>query len=273
LERAEENHELSNRARTAAANLGAMLRIMREMVERGASPADVLEQILERTGYVEELEADGSIEALGRVENLKELVGVAREFAAENPESGVREFLEQIALVSDADELIDESGAVTMMTLHIAKGLEFPVVFMVGMEDGVFPHMRSMTDPAELEEERRLAYVGITRAKERLYLTHAWSRSLWGGSNYNPPSRFLHEIPEELVRLVESSGDSDEKQIPATERRTISLGVGDEVFHERWGRGTVVAVSGRGQNAEASVHFEDEGTKRLLLAYAPLQRI
>ncbi len=273
LQRADENPDLGPRAKTAAANVGALLRVLREIAERGSDPADVLEAVLERTGYIEELEADGSIEALGRVENLKELVGVAREFAAENPEGGVREFLEQVALVSDADELVEEGGAVTMMTMHIAKGLEFPVVVMVGMEDGVFPHMRSMTDPAELEEERRLAYVGITRAKERLYLTHAWSRSLYGGSNYNPPSRFLHEIPEELVRSIESTGESDESQIPPNERRTLSLAVGDEVFHERWGRGVVTAVSGRGRNAEASVHFEDEGTKRLLLAYAPLQRV
>jgi ATP-dependent DNA helicase UvrD/PcrA len=273
VDRAEENQDLGPRARSSISGVADLLRGLRELVGHGVGPADVLEQILDRTGYVEELDADGSIEALGRVENLKELVGGAREFHEENPEAGVREFLETVALVSDADELVEEGGSVTLMTLHIAKGLEFPVVFIVGLEDGVFPHMRSMTDPAELEEERRLAYVGITRAKERLYLTHAWSRSLWGGSNYNPPSRFLHEIPEELIRLVESSGESDEKQIPTSERRTISLAVGDEVFHERWGRGTVVAVSGRGQNAEASVNFEDEGTKRLLLAYAPLQKV
>ena len=273
VDRVEENTELGSRALSAVGGVADLLRGLRELVQRGVGPADVLEQLLDRTGYIEELEADRSIEALGRVENLKELVGVAREYHEENPGGGVRQFLEQVALVSDADELVDESGAVTLMTLHIAKGLEFPVVFIVGLEDGVFPHMRSMTDPAELEEERRLAYVGITRAKERLYLTHAWSRSLYGGSNYNPPSRFLHEIPEELVRLVEATGESDEKQIPPSERRTISLAVGDEVFHERWGRGTVVAVSGRGQNAEATVHFEDEGSKRLLLAYAPLQRI
>jgi len=273
LERAEENTELGPRARSSAASVGALFRGLRELIERGVGPADVLEQILDRTGYVAELEADASIEALGRIENLKELVGVAREFHEENPEGGVREFLEQVSLVSDADELVEEGGSVTMMTLHIAKGLEFPVVFIVGLEDGVFPHMRSMTDPAELEEERRLAYVGITRAKERLYLTHAWSRSLWGGSNYNPPARVLHGSPEALVRLVGSTGSSDEQQIPPTERRTLSLSVGDEVFHERWGRGTVVAVSGRGPNAEATVHFEDEGSKRLLLAYAPLQRV
>jgi DNA helicase-2/ATP-dependent DNA helicase PcrA len=272
LERAEENPDLSPRARAAVADLAGILRGLRAMVERGAPPAEVLEATLERTGYAAELEAERTIEALGRIENLKELVGVAREFSEEHPEGGVREFLEQVALVSDADEVALEDGAVTMMTLHIAKGLEFPVVFMVGMEEGVFPHLRSMTDPEELEEERRLCYVGITRAKERLYLTHAWSRSLWGGSSYNPPSRFLREIPAELVRVVEAAGEVDERAV-GSGGRALSLAVGDEVFHERWGRGTVVEVSGRGASAEASIHFPSEGTKRLLVAYAPLQRL
>ncbi|HJR18202.1 MAG TPA: DNA helicase PcrA [Actinomycetota bacterium] len=274
VDRVEENDELAARARSMVSDLSGVLRGLREKVERGAEPADVLEALLDRSGYVAELEADRSIEAVGRVENLKELVGVAREFSSDNAEGGVREFLEQIALVSDADEITGEEGAVTMMTLHIAKGLEFPVVFIVGLEDGVFPHVRSMTDPAELEEERRLAYVGITRAKERLYLTHAWQRSLWGGSNFNPPSRFLKEIPEELVHAVQA-GDESEKLAEMVQPKSaaLSLAVGDDVFHERWGRGTVVAVSGRGNSAEASVHFESEGTKRLLLAYAPLQRI
>jgi DNA helicase-2/ATP-dependent DNA helicase PcrA len=274
VDRIEQNDELAVRAQSAVSDLAGILRSLREKVERGVEPADVLEAVLERTGYVADLESERSIEAVGRVENLKELIGVAREFASDNPEGGVREFLEQIALVSDADELSDEEGAVTIMTLHIAKGLEFPVVFIVGLEDGVFPHVRSMTDPAELEEERRLAYVGITRAKERLYLTHAWQRSLWGGSNFNPPSRFLKEIPEELIRAVESGDESEKLAEMVQQKKTpLSLAVGDDVFHERWGRGTVVAVSGRGTSAEASVHFESEGTKRLLLAYAPLQRI
>jgi DNA helicase-2/ATP-dependent DNA helicase PcrA len=274
VDRVEQNDELAARAQSAVSDLAGLLRSLREKVERGVEPADVLEAVLERTGYVADLEAERSIEAVGRVENLKELMGVAREFASENEEGGVREFLEQIALVSDADELSDEEGAVTIMTLHIAKGLEFPVVFIVGLEDGVFPHVRSMTDPAELEEERRLAYVGITRAKERLYLTHAWQRSLWGGSNFNPPSRFLSEIPDELIRTVESGDESEKLAEMVQQKKTpLSLAVGDDVFHERWGRGTVLAVSGRGTSAEASVHFESEGTKRLLLAYAPLQRI
>jgi DNA helicase II / ATP-dependent DNA helicase PcrA len=271
--RADQIPVLSQRAKGAVAAFVEVIDTLSGLAADGTGPGAMVEAAFTESGYLIELESERTIEAMGRVENLKELVGVAREFESRQPEGTLADFLEQIALVSEQDEYDQDDPAVTLMTLHNAKGLEFDVVFMVGMEDGVFPHMRSMTDPAELEEERRLAYVGITRAKERLYLTHAWSRSLWGGSNYNPPSRFLHEIPEELVRLVESTGDSDETQIPPNQRRAISLAVGDEVFHERWGRGVVTAVSGRGQNAEASVHFEDEGTKRLLLAYAPLQRV
>jgi DNA helicase-2/ATP-dependent DNA helicase PcrA len=270
IDRADEIAELSGRGRAAVGEVSSLLRGLREMVERDATPADVLDQTLERSGYLAELEAERSIEALGRVENLKELVGVAREFSEQDPEGGVREFLEQVALVSDADEFDPEAGSVTMMTVHIAKGLEFPAVFIVGLEDGVFPHIRSMTDPAELEEERRLCYVGITRAKKRLYLTHAWSRSLWGGSNYNPPSRFLREIPEHLMRLVEAEEGGAAAGLPAA--APLAVGVGDEVVHDRWGHGVVTAVSGRGAGAEATVEFDSEGPKRLLLAYAPLRR-
>ena len=161
--------------------------------------APLLEAVLERSGYVAELEAERSIEAEGRLENLSELVGVARDFES------VDEFLEQVGLVSDTDQLDDEDSAVVLMTLHSAKGLEYPAVFLVGMEDGVFPHMRSMGEPDELEEERRLAYVGLTRAQQRLHLTHAWSRMLYGSTQYNPPSRFLDEIPAELVESIEGN--------------------------------------------------------------------
>src|SRR5205823_13643660 len=142
-------------------------------------------------------------EAEGRKENIMELVGVAMEMAARDPDAGLAQFLEEVSLVGEQDEYDEEESTVTLMTLHIAKGLEFPVVMIVGMEDGIFPHFRSMTDAAALEEERRLAYVGITRAQERLYLTHAWSRTLFGQTQYNPPSRFLGEIPEALLELRE----------------------------------------------------------------------
>jgi DNA helicase II / ATP-dependent DNA helicase PcrA len=161
----------------------------------GLGPGDLLQAALDESGYLAELEAEDTIEAVGRLENLAELVGSAREFTR------LDEFLEQVSLVADTDELPDgevEDQAV-LLTLHSAKGLEFPVVFLVGAEDGVFPHARALTEPDELEEERRLAYVGITRAKERLFVTHAWSRNLFGSTQYNPPSRFLEEIPDELV--------------------------------------------------------------------------
>ena len=159
-------------------------------------PAAVIEAAMQRSGYVAELEAEHSIESEGRIENLAELVGAARDFAS------VDEFLEQISLVADTDDLDGDDSAIVLMTLHAAKGLEFPVVFLIGLEDGVFPHLRSIGDPDELEEERRLAYVGITRARERLHLSHAWARTMFGSTQYNPPSRFLDEIPANLVTMV-----------------------------------------------------------------------
>ena len=163
------------------------------MASNNEAPGDVLQAALDSSGYLAEMEAENSVEAHGRVENLSELVGSAREFTQ------IDEFLEQVALVADTDE-IDNDDRVVLMTLHSAKGLEFPVVFLIGVEEGVFPHIRALTEPEELEEERRLAYVGITRAREVLHLSHAWSRNLFGGTQYNPPSRFLDEIPAELMR-------------------------------------------------------------------------
>ena len=162
-------------------------------------PADVLQTALEMSGYLGELEAEASVESNGRVENLGELIGAAREYTR------VDEFLEQVSLVADTDDL-DDDNHVVLMTLHSAKGLEFPNVFLLGMEEGVFPHTRALTEPAELEEERRLAYVGITRAQRRLHLSHAWSRTLFGSTQYNPPSRFLDEIPVELIEAKGSGG-------------------------------------------------------------------
>jgi len=162
-------------------------------------PGPLLEKLLERLGYLAELRAERSIESEGRLENLAELIGVAQEYAS------LREFLEDTSLVSDSDQIVDEDSSVVLMTLHTAKGLEYPAVFLVGMEEGVFPHVRTLGEPEQLEEERRLAYVGITRAKERLHVSNAWSRSLWGGTQYNPPSRFLREIPEHLVEPAPGS--------------------------------------------------------------------
>ena len=163
----------------------------------GVGPGDLLQTAIEESGYLGELEAEDTVEAHGRIENLGELVGSAREFTV------LDEFLEQVSLVADTDDL-DDDDQVVLMTLHSAKGLEFPVVFLVGVEEGIFPHVRALTEPDEMEEERRLAYVGITRAMRRLFLSHAWSRMLFGSTQYNPPSRFFDEIPDELI---ESTGN------------------------------------------------------------------
>ncbi len=184
-------------------------------------PGLVLEELLKRSGYLAELEAEHSVEAEGRLENLAELVGAAQDFTA------VDEFLEQVSLVADTDDLDDDDSSVVLMTLHSAKGLEYPTVFLIGLEDGVFPHLRSIGEPDQLEEERRLAYVGITRAMRRLYLTHAWARTLFGGTQYNPPSRFLDEIPEELVQRVEGSRRGSRRSPSGGGASARGLGDGD----------------------------------------------
>jgi DNA helicase-2/ATP-dependent DNA helicase PcrA len=191
----------------AAKGIASYLELMdsfTELLEKG--PGEALEAILRDTGYVAILEDDRSHEATGRIENLQELAGMAAQFDT------VDEFLERVSLMTDADQVDGDESHVTLMTLHGAKGLEFPVVVMLGLEDGVFPHMRSMTDPDEMEEERRLAYVGITRAQHRLYLTHAWSRMLFGQTQYNPPSRFLDEIPSELIDEAPGSRATAERR-------------------------------------------------------------
>jgi DNA helicase-2/ATP-dependent DNA helicase PcrA len=188
--------EVSGKAATGIQHFLFLLDSVGQMVTDDR-PAPLLEALLERSGYLDELRAERSIESEGRLENLAELVGSAQE--AES----VEQFLEQVSLVADADEIDGDDSQVVLMTIHAAKGLEFPAVFVIGLEDGVFPHLRSIGEPEEMEEERRLAYVALTRAQERLYLTHAWSRTLYGGTQYNPPSRFLDEIPDELMDSIE----------------------------------------------------------------------
>ena len=293
---------VDRRAGRGVAGFLAVLDKGRSMLDEG--PGAVLERLLEGSGYIAE-RAEHSVESEGRLENLAELIGSAREMTV------VDDFLEQIALVSDTDELDGDSGAVVLMTLHSAKGLEFPLVFLIGCEDGVFPHIRSLTDPDELEEERRLAYVGITRARERLFVSHAWSRMLWGATQYNPPSRFLDEIPSELVSVVDPGGRTPgraslrssyrsdgggrrEGFVPSSEagrdrivdqamragQRPASTGaerlglrIGDDVRHVKFGEGVILGIEGSGDKAEAIVRFSEFGEKRLLLSWSPLERI
>jgi DNA helicase-2/ATP-dependent DNA helicase PcrA len=266
---------LGQRAKGAVRSFVEVIDTLSGFYADGTAPATMVEAAFTESGYLIELETERTIEAMGRVENLKELVGVAREFEARQPEGTLADFLEQIALVTEQDEYDETDPAVTLMTLHNAKGLEFDVVFMVGMEDGVFPHYRSMGEPAQMEEERRLAYVGITRARRRLYLTHAWSRSLFGGSNYNPASRFLSEIPSDLVHSLEGEGTPANGRTNGgrSERQPVAVTAGDTVIHDKWGEGVVLSVSGAGDRAEATISFGDVGDKRILLAYAPLAKL
>jgi DNA helicase-2/ATP-dependent DNA helicase PcrA len=305
------------------------------MVAADERPDVILESVLERSGYLAELEASEDPQDETRVENLAELVAVAREFAddpqlgpsadpaaeelgEEQSPPGLSDFLERVALVADSDQIPDAPegedapGVVTLMTLHTAKGLEFPVVFLTGLEDGVFPHQRSLGDKPELEEERRLAYVGLTRARERLYVSRAVMRSAWGAPAHNPASRFLDELPADLVdwrrtaaeqtswarpdlgsgagfgssyaltgrgrqqmqsRFGTAAAKADASKKAMAGRQVPSLDPGDRVQHDSFGLGTVITVEGVAENAVASIDFGSEGVKRLLLRYAPVEKL
>ena len=326
LSRAAEAPGLATRSLRNIEAFVAMVQELQSMVAADERPDVILESVLERSGLLGELEASEDPQDGTRVENLAELVAVAREFA-EDPQPGpsadpaeveagtvavgLGDFLERVALVADADQIPDapdgdDSGVVTLMTLHTAKGLEFPVVFLTGLEDGVFPHQRSLGDQTELEEERRLAYVGLTRAEKRLYISRALVRSAWGAPSHNPASRFLDELPVDLVdwrrtaaeqtrwgRADHTGGstrlgsptdagrrnfssaamraDVAAKSKPA--REIPSLSPGDRVVHDSFGMGTVVAVDGVAEKSVASIDFGSDGVKRLLLRYAPVEKL
>ena len=299
---------LNTRAEKAIDGFVKLLDDLRE--RRGDELGDLVEAVLERTGYRAELESSNDPQDLARLDNLNELVSVAHEFsidranaealetdldAAEDsgdddaaPTGALAEFLERVSLVADSDELPDDdTGVVTLMTLHTAKGLEFPVVFVTGWEDGMFPHMRALGDPAELNEERRLAYVGITRARKRLYLSRAKVRSAWGQPMLNPESRFLREIPEELIDWRRT----DEAPLPragvtgrsgpvrqasagtAGKRAPLALAPGDRVNHDKYGLGRVEEVSGTGESAMSLIDFGSAGRVKLMHNYAPVQKL
>jgi DNA helicase-2/ATP-dependent DNA helicase PcrA len=307
---------LNPRSRNAITAFVGLMDELRQKVASGEEVAEVLDAVLERTGYRAELDASEDLQDGSRLDNLNELMTVAREFASEDPLVGIEDggaepgslaaFLERVALVADADQVPDDdgssSGVVTLMTLHTAKGLEFPVVFLTGWEDGMFPHLRALGDTTELAEERRLAYVGLTRAQHRLYLSRAITRSAWGSPMSNPASRFLADVPESLVhwrreepgragpvertvfgrpRLSAQHADvtgSDSAQAAVAARGlrstsfrgwqntpALSLDVGDRVTHDKYGLGTVVATDGSGPRATATIDFGSSGTVRLML--------
>jgi DNA helicase II / ATP-dependent DNA helicase PcrA len=279
--------------------LVALIEALQKQVEVLTVP-DLILEILERSGYVAELKAEGTLEAESRIENLQELISAAREFLGRSDDQSLQAFLDSVALIADIDSLPAETGKVTLMTLHSAKGLEFPVVFMTGMEEGVFPHTRSLADKAEEEEERRLCYVGMTRARERLFLSAALSRRMYQSENYNLPSRFLDEIPSRLTQRSEGLANVSpalrasllwgteprrapapgaERQAPATELRyehedafVDRLRVGARVRHPEWGIGTVKERIGEGEDLKVVVTFAGVGRKKLAASFVRLDQ-
>ena len=274
----------------------------RQMIENLTNMQDYLsiteltEEILDKTEYRQMLKAEKSIEAQSRLENIDEFLSVTKNFEQKSEDKTLVAFLTDLALIADIDQLDqkeEESGgkdAITLMTLHAAKGLEFPVVFLMGLEEGVFPHSRSLMEEAEMEEERRLAYVGITRAEQELYLTNAKMRTLFGRTNMNPESRFIAEIPDDLLENLnekkETRATSARKMQPRrgpvsrpvsyaskTGGDTLNWAVGDKAGHKKWGTGTVVSVKGEGEGTELDIAFPSPvGVKRLLAAFAPIEK-
>jgi ATP-dependent DNA helicase UvrD/PcrA len=288
---------LSGKALKGAQDLSKTLAELRPLVQT-VNPADFVQLVADRTGYLAELVAEHTHEADGRIENLAELATQAADF------DDVMGFLETVALVADSDELDSDGTRVSLMTLHTAKGLEYPAVFVVGLEEGIFPHFRSLSEPSELEEERRLFYVGITRARRHLAISHAWSRTTWGRTQPAMPSRFVTEVPSHLVDDVGLGSPrrgtgydtlSGEEHLPgatfapavpmaaraagakaprgSTGAEDLGLAPGDEVVHDHWGHGVVISAKGEGSRAQATVDFDTVGKKNLLLSATPLRRV
>jgi len=283
---------LTSKALNGATQFAVMLDQLRAMAN-DLTPREMIDAIVRESGMGDALRAENSDEATSRLENLGELASAASQYDT------LMDFVERMALVADSDQLDGGAGAISLMTLHVAKGLEFPVVVITGLEETIFPHRRALSDEAELEEERRLCYVGVTRAMHHLVLTHAWSRTMWGNRADAIASRFLMEIPSELLDDVSttqptrrSSFSSDDgfvgRRSEFTEGRAFGTGaappvrstgaeklelhVGENVIHDRYGAGVVVSVDGEGSSARAAVNFEEHGTKQLVLAMTPLRR-
>ena len=301
---AAQNVELANIGGKAGQQLGSFGEMIQEVTQMipYLTVTELTKEVLDRSGYLEDLKIQNTLEAQARIENLEEFLTVTQEFDkqfeqqneedADAPEEKLTVFLNDLALVSDIDNLEEDASQVTLMTLHAAKGLEFPVVFLIGLEEGVFPLSRALMEESELEEERRLAYVGITRAEEALYLTNAFSRTLYGRTQYNRPSRFVEEIDQELLEIegmrptpkktpvfakktAYSYKQPETAVVPsksATGGENNNWKPGDKVKHKKWGLGTVVRVSGTSKDLELDVAFPSQGVKRLLAAFAPIEK-
>ena len=271
--------------------------VMKEILDA----AEFIEKVVNEVGYIEELERENSIESQTRLENIREFISVAVDFERENPDGNIEDFLANVSLLSDVDKTEELDSSVTMLTVHSSKGLEFPVVFMVGMEEGLFPMSRALESEKEVEEERRLCYVAITRAEERLYIVHTKVRTIYGRTNYTLPSRFVDEMPRELLerkeekkvkRVTPPSGRENrfniglskvklereqtrekeklEKSKEENLTKGSTVGIGSKVGHKKWGQGTVVQIKERADDKELTIAFEKEGIKRVLLSIAPI---
>ena len=250
---------------------------------------DILESILDRTGYLAQLEESTDPQDQARAENIGELLSVAKDFQDTNPTGTVEDFLEQVALVNDVDSFEQEESKVTLMTLHAAKGLEFPIVFLGGLEEGLFPHSRTLMNPEEIEEERRLAYVGITRAEKELYISNATTRTVFGRTSSYLPSRFIDEIPEELVdglRAKRKVPDDIKRHVPqhmSVTSRPVTKPivrneviadwkVGDTAIHSKWGNGKVINVAGEGAGMKLTIEFPTQGIRVVMAKFAPVKK-
>ncbi|WP_313510016.1 DNA helicase PcrA [Enterococcus sp.] len=293
---------ISGKAGKEIGSFGLMMDGFAQMIPY-LSITELTKEILDKTGYRQELENQNTLEAQARLENLEEFLSVTQEFDkrfesqneddADAPDEKLTVFLNDLALLSDVDSYEEESSQVTLMTLHAAKGLEFPVVFLIGLEENVFPLSRALMEESELEEERRLAYVGITRAEQELFMTNAFSRTLYGRTQYNRPSRFIEEIEKDLIQSlgerqqpkaapfqpkVFKPGYTQPRQTTVNSKQTTTAAgnqwqVGEKVNHKKWGVGTVVRTSGSAQDIELDVAFPQQGVKRLLAAFAPIEKI
>jgi len=261
--------------------------LVAEMEDR--TVLDILESILDRTGYLAQLEESTDPQDQARAENIGELLSVAKDFQDTNPTGTVEDFLEQVALVNDVDSFEQEESKVTLMTLHAAKGLEFPIVFLGGLEEGLFPHSRTLMNPEEIEEERRLAYVGITRAEKELYISNATTRTVFGRTSSYLPSRFIDEIPEELVdglRAKRKVPDDIKRHVPqhmSVTSRPVTKPIvrneviadwkiGDTAIHSKWGNGKVINVAGEGAGMKLTIEFPTQGVRVVMAKFAPVKK-
>jgi DNA helicase-2/ATP-dependent DNA helicase PcrA len=262
--------------------------------------SNLIETILDKSGYISELENENTIEDQSRIENLKEFISVALEFEKTSEDQSLEAFLSGISLVSDLDSLQGQDNAVVLMTLHSAKGLEYPVVFLCGVEEGIFPSFRSTLEESEVEEERRLCYVGITRAREKLFITHASQRTIYGNTGYNAPSRFIREIPKDLLYSIGEEKEKSSHEIKPQKKQietifsnsfkeklnidsfkkpsptlssSVNFKIGDVVEHKKFGTGTVLDAQPMGGDVMLKINFQNVGVKQLMAAYAGLKII